>query len=48
MSTNEATTAEVIRDLMAKWDATRAAWIARFGSDDGFQEWFTAQIVRPA
>lgn len=36
--------AEIIRELMEKYDAARAAWMAEYGTDDGFDAWFTSQI----
>ena len=31
--------------LMDVWNETRAAWLARFGNDTGFSEWFKGQII---
>jgi hypothetical protein len=39
------TTAEAIKELMNKFDENRARWIERFGSDKGFNEWFTKQVM---
>ena len=38
------TNAETIRELMTQYDARRAEWIAKFGSDAGFDVWFTQQV----
>lgn len=35
--------AEDIKELMEKWNKTRGAWIKEFGSDEGFQDWFSEQ-----
>lgn len=35
---------DTIREVMQKWDITRAEWIKRFGSDAGFSEWFSKQV----
>ncbi len=40
------TTAEAIKELMQKWDITRAAWIKTFGTEAGFSQWFTAQVFK--
>lgn len=40
------TTTETIRELMSKYDAYRAKWIAKNGSDKGFKEWFTGQVIK--
>lgn len=31
-------------ELMTKFDAARAEWIKHFGSDAGFNEWFSKQV----
>ena len=36
-----ATFAAALQDLMEKWDYLRAEWIRVFGSDSGYQAWFT-------
>lgn len=30
-----------IREMMNMYETRRAAWIQHFGSDDGFDSWFT-------
>ena len=35
----------ILREIIEAWDETRARWIARFGNDEGFSEWFTRQIA---
>jgi hypothetical protein len=42
------TFAEALAELMAKYDTARAAWIAAFGDDRGFDQWFTIQVRAPA
>ena len=44
MTAKEMTAAEAIRELMNKWDTARPNWIARFGTDEGFAEWFSKQL----
>ena len=39
------TNAEAIRELMARYNEYRAAWIAEHGNDNGFNEWFTSQVT---
>lgn len=36
---------ETLRELMAKYSAARTGWIDYFGTPEGFDEWFTAQVV---
>lgn len=38
-------TAALIAELMAKFDENRARWIKEFGTDAGFNEWFTARVM---
>ena len=33
-------------ELMAAYTEKRAAWVVAFGSDSGFDGWFTAQVLR--
>lgn len=37
--------ADTFRELMNRYDEKRAEWIARFGSDAGFDAWFTKQAI---
>ena len=39
------TTVEAFKELMEKYNANRAAWIGKFGSDKGFDAWFTCQVA---
>lgn len=39
------TDANLIAELMAKYDANRAKWIALRGTADGFDAWFTKQVM---
>ena len=34
-----------LKELMKQYDAKRAEWIVRNGDDEGFDDWFTAQVV---
>ena len=34
---------EVIREIMAAYSKYREIWIARFGTDAGFDSWFSTQ-----
>jgi len=38
------TTKEALKELMDKWNTYLAKWIAMFGADDGFSEWFSKQL----
>jgi len=35
---------ETIRELMNVYNESRNAWIGKFGSDEGFNQWFTKQV----
>ena len=39
------TTPEVFAELMETYDAKRAQWIEMFGTDNGFDAWFTSQVM---
>ena len=39
------TSAQAIAELMNKFDANRAKWIQAYGSDIGFNDWFTKQVM---
>ena len=39
------TTQDAIKELMNKYDENRQKWIERFGSDEGFDKWFTKQVI---
>ena len=39
------TDAQTIAELMNKYDASRAKWIAQFGNAGGFDAWFTKQVM---
>lgn len=43
MSSQEA--ASTIKELMQAYDENRAKWIEKYGSDEGFNEWFTKQVI---
>jgi hypothetical protein len=36
---------ETLREIMAAYDEYRTKWIEQNGSDAGFNEWFTKQII---
>jgi hypothetical protein len=36
---------QIIAELMARYDESRKAWIEKHGTEDGFNEWFTAQVL---
>ncbi len=40
------TEANLIAELMAKYDENRAKWIVMRGTAEGFDEWFTMQVKR--
>ena len=37
-------TAETIKELMDNYDEYRERWICRYGTDAGFNEWFSTQV----
>ena len=39
------TAAETIRELMNKFNEYRAKWVATYGNDNGFNDWFTKQVL---
>ena len=39
------TTIEAIQELMDKWNEYRGKWIEKFGSDKGFDIYFTQQVT---
>lgn len=38
--------AEAIKELMEQYEINRAEWVKKFGTDEGFNEWFTRQARR--
>ena len=36
--------AEALKELMEKYTENRERWIAKFGTEEGFDEWFTKQV----
>ena len=42
---HQMTSAQAIAELMNKFDENRAKWISQYGSDYGFNEWFTKQVM---
>jgi len=36
----------VLSELMEVYDKTRSEWIQKFGSDAGFDIWFTRQVLK--
>ena len=47
MSNPNNTGANIIRELMQRWDEYRAKWIDAHGTEEGFSDWFTAQVQGP-
>ena len=39
--------ADALDELMRQYDRNRAQWIDDNGTADGFDEWFTGQVLRP-
>lgn len=42
------TDAQVIREMMTRHDEARVRWFANFGTYDGFDQWFTGQVIPAA
>lgn len=36
---------EAFAELMNTYNENRAKWVAKFGNDNGFDAWFTSQVV---
>ena len=36
----------LLKEIMNKYDMARLVWIDHFGSDIGFNDWFTKQIIK--
>ena len=36
---------EIIREIMTAYDTYREMWIAKFGTTEGFDDWFTARTT---
>jgi hypothetical protein len=36
--------AETLRELMAEYNERKPQWIAKYGSEEGFDKWFLGQI----
>ena len=41
-------TQEALKEMMEKYNENREKWVAQFGTDDGFNEWFTSQVMKGA
>ena len=39
------TTVEAFAELMNKYNENRAKWMTKYGSDAGFDVWFTEQVA---
>ena len=37
--------AQIIKELMAQYNEKRKEWISEKGNDEGFDEWFTVQVM---
>lgn len=46
MTTKQRTDADVLRELMARYNERRTQWIVQYGTADGFDAWFTQQVLR--
>lgn len=42
---SEPTFADDMKELMKHYDSFRAKWLAEFGTDDGFNAWFTERLM---
>jgi hypothetical protein len=38
-------TQAAIMELMTQYEANRVAWVDEYGTADGFDEWFTKQVM---
>lgn len=36
---------EIIREIMTAYDKYREIWIEKFGTDEGFDNWFSTQTT---
>ncbi len=36
---------EILREIMGAYDKHRALWIEKFGTDEGFDNWFRTQTI---
>lgn len=36
---------KALKELMKQYDAKRSEWIILHGDDEGFDDWFTAQVI---
>ena len=36
---------EIIREIMTAYDEARILWIAKFGTPEGFDDWFRLQTT---
>jgi len=39
------TTVEALAEMMQKYNEYQAKWIETFGTKDGFDQWFTQQVI---
>ena len=39
------TSVEAFKELMEKYNENRAAWVQKFGNDNGFDAWFTKEVA---
>ena len=37
--------AAIIKELMTRYNEKRRQWITYYGTDEGFNDWFTKQIM---
>jgi hypothetical protein len=38
-------TKEIIKEMMEKYNENKAKWISEFGTEKGFDAWFTKQAI---
>ena len=36
---------KALKEMLEQWDAKRSAWIEKTGSEKGFSEWFTKEVI---
>jgi len=46
MAMTKAECARALKGLMEQYDKYRKRWIKRYGTDTGYDQWFTGQVRR--
>ena len=41
-------TQKVLKEMMEAYNENRERWVAQFGTDEGFNEWYTMQVMKGA